>query len=160
MVPDRIEREILIEAPLEMVWAIVTQPEHIARWLSSSAEIDLRPGGEMVLQFERLPMPAVGTVERVEPPHRFAFRWVTPERDRDPSDLEPGARERYATLVEFLLQPDGDRTMLRVVESGFATVAGTEAQRAELAERHQSGWGGFLAQLPSYAASAGVSARG
>jgi uncharacterized protein YndB with AHSA1/START domain len=158
MVPDSIESEILIDAPVETVWSIVTESEHIARWLSSAAEVDLRPGGELVLQFDRLPMPAVGTVERVERPHRFAFRWVTPEPDRDPSALDPSVRERYSTLVEFLLRAEGEGTLLRVVESGFTRVAGTEEQRAELAERHQGGWGGFLEQLPGYAASVAVSA--
>jgi uncharacterized protein YndB with AHSA1/START domain len=158
MVEDSIEREILIDAPVQTVWSIVTEPEHIAGWLSDSAEVDLRPGGEMVLQFSRLPMPAVGTVERVEPPHRFAFRWVTPEPDRDPRALDPSAQEQYSTLVEFVLRADGNGTLLRVIESGFRTVAGTDEQRAELAKRHQGGWGGFLEQLPPYAAKVEVSA--
>lgn len=157
MIPDSIEREVLINAPIETVWSVVTEPEHIARWLCKAAEVDLRPGGELVLQFDRLPMPAVGKVERVQRPHRFAFRWVTPEPDRDPSALDPSARERYSTLVEFLLRAEGEGTVLRVVESGFASVDGTEEQRAELVERHQRGWGGFLEQLPGYAASVEVS---
>jgi uncharacterized protein YndB with AHSA1/START domain len=158
MVPQSIEREVRIDAPVETVWSIVTEPHHIARWLSDAAEVDLRPGGELVLQFDRLPMAAVGIVEHVERPHRFAFRWVTPEPDRDPSALDPSARERYATLVEFLLRAEGAGTLLRVVESGFASVAGTEQQRAELVERHEGGWGGFLEQLPQYASSLAVSA--
>lgn len=160
MVPESIEQEILIDAPVETVWSIVTEPEHIARWLSNAAEVDLRPGGELTLQFDRLPMPAVGTVERVDPPHLFAFRWVTPEPDRDPSALDPMSRERYSTRVEFLLRAMGQGTLLRVVESGFADVAGTDEQRAALAERHHGGWGAFLEQLPHYAASSGVSAAG
>jgi uncharacterized protein YndB with AHSA1/START domain len=46
MVPGSIERDILIDAPVEVVWSIVTEPEHVGRWLSDSVEIDLRPGGE------------------------------------------------------------------------------------------------------------------
>ena len=82
---------------------------------------------------------------------------MTPEPDRDPSALDPSARERYWTLVEFLLRAEGAGTVLRVVESGFASVDATEEQRAELVERHQGGWGGFLEQLPGYAASVEVS---
>ena len=158
MVPQSIEREVQIDAPVETVWSIVTEPKHIARWLSNAAEVDLRPGGELVPQFDRLPMPALGVVESVERPHRFAFRWVTPEPDRDPSALDPSVRERYSTLVEFLLRTEGTGTLLRVVESGFSSVAGTDEQRAELAERHEGGWGAFLEQLPQYAASLAVSA--
>ena len=49
MVPQRIEREILIEAPVDVVWDVVTQPEHISRWFSDSVELDLRPGGRALL---------------------------------------------------------------------------------------------------------------
>ena len=151
-VPNSIEREVLIDAPLEVVWSIVTQQEHIGRWFSDSAEVDLRPGGELVLRFGQHGT-AIGTVERVERPHLFSFRWVTPEPDRDPS-----AREGYFTLVEFLLQTEGEGTLLRVVESGFASVDGTEQQNADLAARHLSGWGGFLDQLVAYVSTADVSA--
>jgi uncharacterized protein YndB with AHSA1/START domain len=151
-VPNSIEREIVIDAPVEVVWSIVTEPEHIGSWLSDSAEVDLRPGGELVLRFDRLGM-ASGTVERVERPNLFSFRWVTPEPDRDPS-----AREGYFTLVEFQLRAEGDGTLLRVVESGFASVEGTDEQNAELAARHEGGWGSFLDQLSEYAAKMDVAA--
>ena len=39
MVPERIEREIVIDAPLEVVWSIVTEPAHVGSWFSDSAEI-------------------------------------------------------------------------------------------------------------------------
>jgi uncharacterized protein YndB with AHSA1/START domain len=151
-VPNSIEREVLIDAPLEAVWSIVTQQEHIGRWFSDSAEVDLKPGGELVLRWDRLGT-ASGTVERVERPHLFSFRWVTPEPDRDPS-----AGEGYFTLVEFVLRAEGEGTLLRVVESGFASMDGTEEQNAELAEGHRSGWSGFLDQLVGYVSTTDVSA--
>jgi hypothetical protein len=61
---------------------------------------------------------------------------VTPERDRDPN-----AREGYFTLVEFLMRAEGAGTLLRVIESGFASIRGSEQQNADLATRHTSGWG-------------------
>ena len=151
MIPNSIEREVVIDAPVEVVWAIVTEPEHIGRWLSDIAEVDLRPGGDLVFRWDRLGT-ASGTVERVERPHRFSFRWVTPEPDRDQD-----AGEGYVTLVEFLLRAEGKGTLLRVLESGFATVRGTEEENAELAARHGRGWGAFLDQLAGYAATADVS---
>jgi uncharacterized protein YndB with AHSA1/START domain len=152
VVPSSIEREVLIQAPVEFVWSIVTEPQHITRWLSESAEIDLRPGGEMLLGFGRVGT-ARGTVERVESPHSFAFRWVTPEPDRDLS-----AHPVNSTLVEFLLRAEGDDTLLRVVESGFASLDGTEQENANLAVRHRGGWGTFLDQLAGYVSTANVSA--
>jgi uncharacterized protein YndB with AHSA1/START domain len=152
VVPDSIEREVLIDAPVEVVWSIVTQQEHIGRWLSDSAEVDLKPGGELVLTWDQHGT-ASGTVERVERPHLFSFRWVTPEPDRDPS-----AGEGYFTLVEFLLQTEGEGTLLRVVESGFTSLDGTEQQNAGLAARHVTGWGGFLDQLVAYVSTVHASA--
>lgn len=152
MVNDSIEKEVRIDAPIEVVWSIVTEPEHIGSWLGSSAEVDLRPGGDMVLKFGDFGA-ANCTVERVERPKLFAFRWVTPEPDRDPS-LQDG----YATLVELQLSADGEATMLRMVESGFASLPGSDEENAALAQRHTGGWGTFLDQLIAYVATAEVSA--
>jgi uncharacterized protein YndB with AHSA1/START domain len=152
VVQDSIEKEIRIKAPIEVVWSIVTEPEHLGSWLGDSAEVDLRPGGEMVLKFGEVGT-ADCTVERVERPNLFAFRWVTPEPDRDPS-----LQEGYATLVEFQLRAEGDGTTLRVVESGFAGLPGTDAENAALAERHTGGWGSFLDSLATYVARTEVSA--
>jgi uncharacterized protein YndB with AHSA1/START domain len=152
VVPDSIEREVLIDAPVEVVWSIVTEPAHIGSWFSDSAEVDLRPGGEFTLKWDQLGQ-ASGTVERVERPHLFSFRWVSPEPDRD-----PGLREGYFTLVEFVLRAEGEGTLLRVVESGFASLDGTEEWNAELAERHRNGWGTFLEKLVEYVSTADVSA--
>ena len=44
VVPDAITREIEIDAPPDVVWAIVTEARHLAGWFSDEAEIDLRPG--------------------------------------------------------------------------------------------------------------------
>jgi uncharacterized protein YndB with AHSA1/START domain len=150
MVADSIEREVLIDAPPEVVWSIVTKPEHIAGWFSESAQVDLRPGGELVLSWERLGT-VTAVVEEVQRPRVFSFRWVSPEPDRD-AEL----REGYYTLVAFMLQPEGDGTLLRVVESGFAHIDGTEAYNAQLAERHRNGWGTFLGRLAEYASRTGV----
>jgi uncharacterized protein YndB with AHSA1/START domain len=145
MVADSIEREVLINAPIETVWSIVTEPRHIGSWFSDSAEVDLRPGGDLVLTWEAFGS-TVATVEKVDPPNAFAFSWVSPEPDRD-------AEGRGSTLVEFLLRPQDDGTMLRVVESGFAGLAGSEEENAELAARHTGGWGTFLDRIVDHLAT-------
>jgi uncharacterized protein YndB with AHSA1/START domain len=152
MVPNSIQQEVLIDAPIERVWSIVTEPEHISHWLSDSAEVDLRPGGELALTLGQFGT-AIGTVVRVERPHVFSFRWVTPEPDRDKH-----ARDGYFTLVEFRLRPDGDRTLLQVAESGFEHVNGTEQQNEQLAARHVTGWAAFLSRLTEHASGTTVSA--
>ena len=43
---------MLIEAPIDVVWEVISRPEQIVHWFSDKAELDLRPGGEGVLSFE------------------------------------------------------------------------------------------------------------
>ena len=143
MVPERIEREVLIDAPVETVWAIVTEPEHVGGWFSDSAEIDLQPGGEATLTWEKHGT-ARARVEKIEPPHFFSFRWARP------MGAEPA--EGNSTLVEFSLSAEGESTRLRVVESGFASLDGSEDENAKYAEGNTEGWAHELGELQEYAA--------
>ena len=119
MVPDQIEQEVVVEAPVERVWAVLTEAEHIGTWFGDSAEIDLRPGGELIVSWdEHGSYPAV--VVKVEPPTFFSFRWARP------AGAKP--REGNSTLVEFTLSAEGERTRLRVVESGFPSLEGSEQE--------------------------------
>ena len=140
MAPDRVEREILIDAPLEVVWAVITEPDHVSGWFSEAAEIDLRPGGEMTLDWEGHRVS--GRVEQLDPPHRFSFRWIRGSGQE--------AREDNSTLVEFSLSADGEGTRLRVVETGFASLDWPEEDRARDAEEHRAGWELELDELREY----------
>jgi len=131
MAQDRIEREILIEAPRERVWAVLTNPEHVAKWFGDAAEIDLQPGGKAAV------------VERVEPPEFFSYRWARK------TGTAPAAGE--ATLVEFNLSAHENGTLLRVVETGFASLNVTEEEQAKASEENTEGWKSELAELKQYA---------
>jgi hypothetical protein len=52
MIPDVIEKEILIAAPVETVYRAITEPAQIAQWFSDTAELDPAPGGEGRLTFD------------------------------------------------------------------------------------------------------------
>src|SRR6476620_1821933 len=98
MIPDRIEREIRIAASPERVWSALTEAKHLGTWFGDAgATIDLRPGGEITLTWEKNG-PVRGRVERVEPPTVFSFRWIRGGHH----EPEPGNH----TLVEFTLAPD------------------------------------------------------
>ena len=79
---DRIEREVAIAAPVDVVWSAITEAEHVGSWFGDSVEVDLRPGGQLLLTWKEYGT-FRGRVETVEPPHRFAFRWARPA-DVDP----------------------------------------------------------------------------
>ena len=39
-----IEREVMIDAPVDVVWRTITEPEQISQWLAERAELELKPG--------------------------------------------------------------------------------------------------------------------
>lgn len=143
MIPNQIERELLIEAPLDVVWSVVTEPAHISRWFSDVVEIDLRPGGRGAFSWKEHGTVDV-RVERVERPHLFSFRWVYPEGS------EP--REGNSMLVEFTLSEEGGNTRLRVVESGLGEVDWAQEEQARYVDDHARGWDGHLSHLGQYMA--------
>jgi uncharacterized protein YndB with AHSA1/START domain len=132
MSQDRIERETLIEAPLERVWSLVARPGF---WVADEAGLPgtvAREGESMVArnaEYGEFPV----RVEKVEPPTYLAYRWAS---------AFPGEelREDNSTLVEFSLSEEGDMTRLRVVESGFAALAGSEELRSKAVEENSGGW--------------------
>lgn len=146
MVADRIEQEIVIEAPPEVVWELVTDPEHVGAWFGVAAEIDLWPGGDASFSWAEGGR-FLGRVERVEPPHFFSYRWARPK------DTAPA--EGNSTLVEFSLSAEGEGTRLRVVESGFDALAETADEKARHLADNTQGWILELGHLRDYAAKAG-----
>jgi uncharacterized protein YndB with AHSA1/START domain len=121
---DQIERELLLPAPPQQVWDVITGPG----WLASQVEWELEPGGEA--RFSDGEHVREGWVEEAVPPDtgesgRLAFWWS--------ADGEPASR------VEVTLEPEGDGyTRLRVVEArplevldvtGIPLPRGGDAQR-------------------------------
>ena len=134
MPTDRIERETFIEAPVERVWEIVTEPEHVGRWFS---DVTWQEHGTVH-----------GRVEAVERPSRFAVRWAV--------QMGSEELEGYSTLVEFTLAPEGEGTRLRVVESGFDALDMPEADRIAKVDGNAEGWQIELGHLADYVAHPAV----
>jgi uncharacterized protein YndB with AHSA1/START domain len=144
MVPESIEREVVIAAPIQRVWDVVTSAEHVGRWFGDAgAEIELRPGGAMTITWAQH-----GTchaiVERVDPPHVFAYRWAR--------SANQAVREGNSTCVRFTLAAEGEQTRLRVVESGFRTLELSPEEQARHAEGNTEGWRMELGELAEYVA--------
>jgi uncharacterized protein YndB with AHSA1/START domain len=141
-VTDRIEREIVVAAPPERLWEVLTRPDHITGWFEGqTTEVDLRPGGAMVLTSEEWGK-IHAVVEEVDPPRRFSYRWA-----RHP---DTPVAEGTATLVEFTLTPDGGSTRVRLVESGFASTDAVKVDQARHAEANSQGWLHALGSLKQY----------
>ena len=146
MTEDRIEREVVIDAPVERVWALITQSEHLGTWFGDAgADIDLREGGELELRWEEHGT-SRGRIERLDEPTAFSFRWAP---FKDPGGVEPV--DGNSTLVEFTLVSEGDGTRLRVVESGFTGLDAAAEQQRKNYESNTEGWSLELGELVDYA---------
>ena len=139
MVPSQIEKEILIEAPIEDVWRILTEPDHIKQWFASEAELDGKNGRFSFESGQTFYL----QVEAFEPPHRFAYRWLH-EKGTTP-------RPDNSMLVEFTLHAEDGRTRLHLIESGFDHVDWTDEAKTRYSEDHTHGWERFTGLLRDYA---------
>jgi uncharacterized protein YndB with AHSA1/START domain len=144
MVPDHIEHEVVIDAPVERVWAVLTEPDHVQIWYAfDGVEIDLRPGGAVVYRWREHGV-YHGVVERVEPPHFYSLR------HSHVADAAPGAGN--STLVEYTLTArDGGGTHLRVVERGFRALDMSPEEQAAHARDNMDGWTGGFGLLRDHA---------
>ncbi len=136
--PDRIERTVRVERPLEQVWAAITTAEGLGTWFGQSAEVDLRVGGSATLQWDGGHRAQL-RIERIEPPTVFGYTWGI-------YGLPDGDARR--TYVEFTLAPDGAGTTVTVVETGFAQLAPEEHEKAF--NGNTDGWKSELDELVAY----------
>ena len=139
---DWIEREIIIDASPDRVWATLTEADPVANWFGDAAAMDLHPGGRA--SFRRTGDGDFWTVvEHVAPPTVLSYRWA-----RD-AGTEPG--EGASTLVEFTVTETTVGTLLRVVESGFDSLHVSPDAQVRAATESSQAWIDGLAQVKDYA---------
>ena len=144
-----IEREIYVDASPEVVFEVVSRPEHLREWWPDDAELgDPVPGGTGELTFgghggESAMVVPMMVVESV-PPRLFSFRWAY-----DPS-LAPDRSNSF--LVTLELVPSGQGTTLRLTETGFREQGWEVAKLEAEYQDHVQGWGRHLPRLPEYVA--------
>lgn len=132
MSQDRIEREITIAAPASRVWALVSEP---GWWINDDRSLSHEHREERGLSIVDHPVHGAFAVrvEAIEPERYAAFRWACEFREQDPA-------EGNSTLVECWVNPTEEGTVLRVVESGFASLSTSEEARRKAFEDNNSGW--------------------
>jgi uncharacterized protein YndB with AHSA1/START domain len=138
-----IEREVVIEASPEVVFDVISSPEHIRDWWSAATAIEPVAGSTSDLTWRddasgRLDVVPI-TVIDVEPPHRFSFRWT-----QDPGET---ATASNSLLVTFELAPSGAGTVLRLTETGFRERGWEIAVLEEAYHEHVIGWDFYLPRI-------------
>lgn len=146
-VTDRIEKQVLLRAPLERVWKAVSDAEQFGTWFGIEFDAQFAPGatvsGKIVptkVDEEVAKMQEAHTgiafdlmVERMEPMRLLSFRW-------HPLATESGTdfSKEPTTLVTFALQEVADGVLLTITESGFDGIP--LDRRAEAFESNEHGW--------------------
>ncbi|GAA1720731.1 SRPBCC domain-containing protein [Isoptericola hypogeus] len=146
-----IEREVYVDASPEIVFEVVSSPDHVKEWWPDDARYDPVPGstGEIVFGDPD----AGGGVEQLTvveslPPRSFSFRWTHP--------AGVAAAEGNSLLVTFELTPSGGGTLLRMTETGFREMGWEVAVLEQHYAEHVTGWDYFLPRIAPYVATLGV----
>ncbi len=141
-----IEREIHVQATPEVVYQVISTPEHLKEWWPDEAELEPVPGGTGVITFGDRSSPDANvvplTVLEADPPRRFSFRWAYDE------DVAPTSTNSF--LVTFDLVPAGAGTLLKLKETGFREQGWEAAVLEEHYRDHVTGWDFFLPRLVTY----------
>ncbi len=143
-----LEREIYVDAPPEIVFEVVSSPDHVSQWWPDEARYDPVPGASGEIVFGDPDAGGVAqqlTVVEAQPPRTFSFRWTHPTGET--------AAEGNSLLVTFELTPSGDGTLLRMTETGFREMGWEAAVLEEEYQGHVTGWDYFLPRLTRYVAA-------
>jgi len=157
MSSDRIEKKILLHAPLKRVWNALADSTEFGTWFGMKFEGPFVPGALMrglivptkvnaevakaQQKYDGLPVEI--TVEKMEPERLFSFRW-------HPYAIEKGVdySKEPTTLIVFALEERKDGVMLTVTESGFDQIPLTRRVKAFTA--NEQGWGMVVKLIEEY----------
>lgn len=146
---DSIVKTIAIDAPVERVWAALTDHAKFGQWFQ--VEIDqpfvagLPSTGRMTYPgFEDMPWEA--QIVAIEPMTRFVYKW--PATGGDKTAVETAIPAQEWTTVEFILVPSPGGTSLTVTESGFDAIA--EPRRTNVMRSNDGGWAEQLRNIKAY----------
>ena len=132
--PLIVRREVQIAAPPATVFAFLTDPDKIVRWMGTEATADPEPGGLYLLNLAGRAT-ARGQFTEVVPVHRLAYSFGWEGNDRTP----PGS-----SLVEIDLVEESGGTRVKLTHSGLAD--------REICDSHEKGWTHYLSRLAITAA--------
>ena len=153
---DRIEKSVLLRAPLDRVWSAISDSTQFGQWFGMRFNGPFVAGSTVrgVIaptavddEVARRQQPHAGMgdtweIVAIEPRRRFAYRW-------HPFGGDAHADEP-TTLVEFTLDETPDGVMLRITESGFDAIPAH--RRIAAFEANSEGWSAQVELVQKYLA--------
>ncbi len=141
---DRIEKEIVLNAPLARVWRALADPTEFGTWFGIRLTGEFTEGASLHGQITNPGcehMECTLQIVSVKPEHLFAYRWA-PCPEKETAEI--------TTLVEFTLEQHDQGTKVTVVESGFDQLPADK--RSETFLRNEGGWTQQLKNIEDYVA--------
>ena len=126
-----LEKELFINATPQRVFQALTEQADLERWFVQKAEVDLRPGGAIRLEWAP-DVVEIGTILVLDPPHRLSYRWEA---------LEPSP-----TTITFELTAENDGTRLRLIHTGIGEGEDWDNYYTAV----DSGWSAHLIDLTTW----------
>jgi uncharacterized protein YndB with AHSA1/START domain len=159
MSTDRIEKTVLLRAPLKRVWRALSDSKEFGDWFGMRFNAPFAPGATMTAvivpttvnpEVAKMQKPYEGIafeikIEQMQPERLFSFRW-------HPGAVEPGFdySSEPTTLVVFTLQQVPNGVQLTVTESGFDQIP--LARRAKAFSANEGGWTLVIKLIEEYLA--------
>jgi uncharacterized protein YndB with AHSA1/START domain len=158
---DRIEKQVVLRAPVERVWRAISDSSEFGRWFGVDfGGVAFAAGKAMKAriapttvdaEIAKMQEPHVGvvfeiSVDRIEPTRLFSFRWhpfgvdKTADYSKEPT-----------TLVVFQLEEVAGGTKLTITESGFDQIP--LERRAQAFAANEGGWTAQAKLIEKYVAS-------
>jgi uncharacterized protein YndB with AHSA1/START domain len=158
---DRIEKKVLLRAPLERVWRAVSDAGQFGAWFGVAFDGPFVAGARLTgrivptkadEEVAKLQKPYEGAtfeiyVDRIEAERLFSFRW-------HPFAIDPtfDYSKEPTTLVVFELEEAAGGTLLTITESGFDRIP--LARRAQAFTSNEGGWAHQARLIEKYLANA------
>jgi uncharacterized protein YndB with AHSA1/START domain len=102
--------QLTIPAPLPEVWNAFTTSDGLMTWLTPSATVDLRPGGDWICHFPG-GSTGGGTILSLIPQQELVISALAPDRF-------PNVRAQHTT-ARFSFTADGNSTLVRLTQTGW-----------------------------------------
>ncbi len=157
MTDNRIEKHVLLKAPLDRVWQAITDSRQFGAWFGMDLDGPFAAGQPITgriaptqvdPEVAKMQEPYAGTpvnfvVDRIEPRTLFSIRWhpfaIDPKVDYSAEPM---------TLITFALKETAEGVELTLTETGFEHIPAH--RRAEALKANDGGWAKQMELIAAY----------
>ena len=157
MSDNRIEKHVVLKAPLDRVWAAITDSRQFGAWFGMELDGPFVAGQPITgkikptqvdAEVAKMQEPHAGkpvklVIDRIEPKTLFSMRW-------HPFAIDPGIdySDEPMTLITFVVKETADGVELTLTETGFEHIPAH--RRAGALKANDGGWAKQMELINAY----------